>query len=173
MALLLLVVLLIYVYNMDKTVKNLQRENRELKARIANLIELKKENVSESELQENNLQANSVENLQNKAQTITKTKVAIEEKKELTEEEKLERKLKRERQEREKKNTTILITGAILIVLAAIVFLMSTWNTVSNIIKTVVLVLLIGVFLGASKRYTSLLSALIKLSDLFNVTVTL
>ena len=28
---------------------------------------------------------------------------------------------------------------------------MSTWNTVSNVIKTVVLVLLIGVFLGASK----------------------
>ena len=142
MALLLLVIFLIYIYNMDKMIKDLQKENKELKRKLANLADLDKVSVSERELEANNLQAKSVENQQ--------TKFA-ETKKELTEEEKLERKLKREKQERETKNTTILITGAILIVLAAIVFLMSTWNTVSNIVKTIVLVLLIGVFLGASK----------------------
>ena len=142
MALLLLVIFLIYIYNMDKMIKDLQKENKELKRKLANLADLDKVSVSERELEANNLQAKSVENKQ--------TKFA-EAKKELTEEEKLERKLKREKQERETKNTTILITGAILIVLAAIVFLMSTWNTVSNIVKTIVLVLLIGVFLGASK----------------------
>ena len=51
---------------------------------------------------------------------------------------------------RKTKNTLILIAGAILIVLAAIVFLMSTWNTIPNIIKTGTLIFLIGVFLGAS-----------------------
>ena len=49
------------------------------------------------------------------------------------------------------KNKFILMTGAILIVLAAIVFLTSTWYTIPNIIKTIVIVLLAGVFVGASK----------------------
>lgn len=49
------------------------------------------------------------------------------------------------------KNTAILITGAILIVLSAIVFLTSTWNVIPNILKTMVLVLLAFVFAGASK----------------------
>ena len=145
MAFLVIVIFLIYIYNMDKIIKNLQKENKELKRKLANLADLDKVSVSEREINENNTQVKSVENVQKLTQTNSEIK------KELTEEEKLERKLKRERQERETKNTTILITGAILIVLAAIVFLMSTWNTVSNIIKTVVLVLLIGVFLGASK----------------------
>ena len=149
MALLILIVFLICAYNMDKTIKELQRENQELKSKIANLIELKTINVSEREVQENNLQVKNTEDSQKSKQTIQNNKVIVEEK--LSDEEILERKLRKERQEKETKNTTILITGAILIVLAAIVFLMSTWNTVSNIIKTVVLVLLIGVFLGASK----------------------
>lgn len=140
MAVLLLIILLYYLYNTDKVIKELKQENKELKAKLAKLADLDKVIVSEREITENNVQVKSVE-----------TKKIVEPKIELTEEEKVERKLKKERQERETKNTTILITGAILIVLAAIVFLMSTWNTVSNVIKTVVLVLLIGVFLGASK----------------------
>ena len=142
MGVLLIIIFLFYVYNMDKTIKNLQKENNELRKKLANLADLNKVSISEREIEMNNIEAKFVEN--------RPTRI-VEVKKELSEEEKLERKLKREKQERETKNTTILITGAILIVLAAIVFLMSTWNTVSNIVKTVVLVLLIGVFLGASK----------------------
>lgn len=56
-----------------------------------------------------------------------------------------------ERVEKDNKNTLILTTGAILIVLSAIVFLMSTWYVVPNILKTGVLFLLVGVFLGISK----------------------
>ena len=141
MALLLLIILLYFLYTTDKTIKELQKENKELKIKLANLADLDKVTVSEREINENNI----------KAKNVVETKKIVEPKIELTEEEKIERKLKKERQEREAKNTTILIVGAILIVLAAIVFLMSTWNTVSNVIKTVVLVLLIGVFLGASK----------------------
>ncbi len=48
------------------------------------------------------------------------------------------------------KNKFILMTGAILIVLAAIVFLTSTWNVIPNILKTTIIVLLAGVFIGAS-----------------------
>ena len=153
MALFILIVIavLIYAYNMDKKVKDLQKENKELKRKLANLADLKSAAVSEREIENNNVQVKSVETLQKLRQTIPDNGTVTKEKVELTEEEKLERKLRKEKKERETKNTTILITGAILIVLAAIVFLMSTWNTVSNIIKNVVLVLLIGVFLGASK----------------------
>lgn len=49
------------------------------------------------------------------------------------------------------KNVLILVSGSIFIVLSAIVFLMSTWNVIPNILKTIVLILLIGVFLGASQ----------------------
>lgn len=48
------------------------------------------------------------------------------------------------------KNKFLLMTGAVLIVLAAIVFLTSTWHTIPNSIKTMVIVLLAGVFIGAS-----------------------
>jgi len=50
----------------------------------------------------------------------------------------------------EKKNIAILITGALFIILAAIVFLTSTWYTIPNVLKTVVLVLLSMVFLSGS-----------------------
>lgn len=51
----------------------------------------------------------------------------------------------------ELKNNAILITGSVFIVLAAIIFLTSTWNIIPNIIKTIILVALVAVFLGASK----------------------
>lgn len=153
MALFILIVIafLIYSYNMNKIIKDLQKENSELKKKLANLADLNHVVVSEREIEHNNIDVKEKETLQKLRQTIPSKTVVTEEKKKLTEEEKLEIRLRKEKKERESKNTTILITGAVLIVLAAIVFLMSTWNTVSNIIKTVVLVLLIGVFLGASK----------------------
>lgn len=146
-----LIAFLIYAYNMDKMVKDLQKENKELKKKLANLADLDKVTVAERAVEQNNVEVKSAETLQKLRQTIPDRNEVTEDKNELSEEEKLERKIKKEKRERETKNTTILITGAVLIVLAAIVFLMSTWYTVSNIIKTVVLVLLIGVFLGASK----------------------
>ena len=48
------------------------------------------------------------------------------------------------------KNKFILMAGAVLIVLAAIVFLTSTWHTIPDVIKTSVIILLTGVFIGAS-----------------------
>ncbi len=51
----------------------------------------------------------------------------------------------------DKKNNNILLTGSILIVLSAIVFLTSTWHTIPNIVKTLGLIIFIIIFLGASK----------------------
>lgn len=58
---------------------------------------------------------------------------------------------KTEKNDLEKKNTSILITGSILIILAAIVFLTTAWHSISDILKTIVLFLFVGIFLGASK----------------------
>lgn len=61
--------------------------------------------------------------------------------------------------ENEIKNNFILITGSVLIVIAAIVFLTSTWSSLPNIIKTAVLILVAGLFLGTShiaKKYLKL-----------------
>ena len=49
------------------------------------------------------------------------------------------------------KNSWILITGAILIVLSAIVFLTATWNITHSFIKTIVIILMFIVFEGVSK----------------------
>lgn len=49
------------------------------------------------------------------------------------------------------RNLSILITGSVLIVLAAIVFLTTAWQTIPDFIKTVVLFLVAFVFIGASK----------------------
>lgn len=51
---------------------------------------------------------------------------------------------------KEMKNSLILITGSILIVLSALVFLTSTWNITHNFLKTMIIVLMFGVFLVAS-----------------------
>jgi hypothetical protein len=49
------------------------------------------------------------------------------------------------------RNLSILITGSILIILAAIVFLTTAWKTIPDFIKTITLFLVTFVFLGASK----------------------
>ncbi len=55
-----------------------------------------------------------------------------------------------EMSEKEIKNSTILVTGAVLILIAAIVFLTSTWNTTLDIVKTIIVFLMFLVFLGSS-----------------------
>ena len=57
---------------------------------------------------------------------------------------------KNEMSEKEIKNSTILVTGAILILIAAIVFLTSTWNTTLDLVKTFIVFFMFLVFLGSS-----------------------
>ena len=144
-ALIVIILFLLYVNNVNKKISDLERENRELKRK---LIEYQSDTVTERKVETVNVQSQATVKTR---QIIPDRTPNVESRRVLSEEEKQALKQKRERSEKEKKNTTILITGSILIVPAAIVFLMSTWNTISNIIKTFVLVLLIGVFLGASR----------------------
>ena len=61
--------------------------------------------------------------------------------------------------DKEIKNSLILITGAVLIIIAAIVFLTSTWEFTLDIVKTMVIFLMFGVFLAGShiaKKYLGL-----------------
>ena len=61
--------------------------------------------------------------------------------------------------DKEIKNSLILITGAVLIIIAAIVFLTSTWEFTLDIVKTIVIFLMFGVFLAGShiaKKYLGL-----------------
>lgn len=132
--LLLLIIFIAYVYNTNKKVEKLEKENLLLKKEIKKLKEV-------------NLEINVEDNaIANTVVSTPKTEEKI-----LTEEEKQKIKLKKKVEEQERKNTSILITGAILIVLSAIVFLTSAWNSIPNLIKTCVIILLVGVFLGASK----------------------
>jgi len=50
----------------------------------------------------------------------------------------------------ETKNNLILISGSILIILSAIVFLTSTWTVTHDFFKTIIIVLMLGVFLAVS-----------------------
>ena len=55
-----------------------------------------------------------------------------------------------EMSEKEIKNSTILTVGAILVIVSAIVFLTSTWNTSLDIVKTLIIFFMFLVFLGSS-----------------------
>lgn len=59
--------------------------------------------------------------------------------------------VKPKRNEKEIKNNFILITGAVLVILSAILFLATTWNTSTNYLKTLILVLMLIVFFITSK----------------------
>ena len=48
------------------------------------------------------------------------------------------------------KNTLILITGSVLLILSAILFLATTWNSTNNILKSLVLLIMLGIFCATS-----------------------
>ena len=59
--------------------------------------------------------------------------------------------IKPKRNEKEIKNNFILITGAVLVILSAILFLATTWSTSTNYLKTLILFLMLIVFFITSK----------------------
>ena len=52
--------------------------------------------------------------------------------------------------DKEIKNSLILIIGSVLVVLASIIFLTSTWNVIHNVVKIGVLIFMLAVFLAIS-----------------------
>ena len=146
--LLIIVIIAFIVYANDKSfmLKRLKKENEQLREIIKTLQGTKtqtQETVNQSAIKEQIVKPVQVESVPNEA----KEEVKVQE----TEEEKAQKKLEKERVEREKKNTNILVVGAILIVLAAVVFLMSTWNSIGSLLKAIVLGLFVFIFLGMSK----------------------
>ena len=134
-----LIVTIILLINTYSDNKYYRKENEELKRKIRTLSGQDDGPKEKTEQIENTaLNQNKIEEVENvKQEKIAKQ--IIEEKKKTT------------KNAEGIKNKFILMTGAILIVLAAIVFLTSTWETIPNLIKTTVILLLAGVFLGASK----------------------
>jgi len=143
----------------SEKIKELKRENNKQATIIADLMLVnKKQGIKISELmgiEENspepeiNLREESIEQV---IDIIKPTEMPQEQKKAFNEYHKHQVEIKEEvlRDEREVRNVTILVTGAMCIVLSAIVFLMSTWGTMPNIVKTLVLGMLTTVFFGAS-----------------------
>ena len=66
------------------------------------------------------------------------------------EEEKPIVKEKQKYSDKEIKNSSILITGSILVVLSALIFLTTTWDVTDDILKALMLFIMLGVFYGAS-----------------------
>jgi len=141
------ILLLILLLIKNSQYKKLLEENKKLKkqleanSKLIEKIEIQKEQVIENEGS-------------NKEEIVEQyLKVQSEQQEKLSQQFKEEQEInskKEKRSKQEQKNISILITGAVCIVLSAIVFLMSTWNSIPNILKTVVLALLTLVFFGGS-----------------------
>ena len=155
---LILVILFIYIYvtksnnieELKKEIKKLKEENEILKRKIypddSKNIE-SDDKVRDNYIVQNN---NKVDNIK-ETNTHEKTKLNINQKNELEKEEnQLKKAEEKAKKEKERKNTTILATGAIFIILAAIVLLTSTWHVMPNIIKTGILILIAAVFFALS-----------------------
>lgn len=129
---LVIVVLIIILITENKNKKDLEKEINKLK---------KERSVEEINTDETNLEIEKTS-----TQSIGHIK---SEKKGLPNKERIVKK-KEKKSINEGRNIAILVVGSIFIVLSAIVFLMSTWYIIPNLLKTIVLALLTVVFLCMS-----------------------
>lgn len=146
----LIIALVISLICVSKKLSKIGEENDYLKEKIQKLYKdngLINQNVKEVIVKNNNqLNENgAVRKNQNIAQT-TNSGQAVNKKIYSSQ----ARSTSKTKEKTKQKNGLILSIGAICIVLSAIVFLMSTWNSIPNLLKTSVLVLLTAVFFGSS-----------------------
>ena len=160
---LLAIIFAILFFEKNSIVKAQNIKIRDLKKQIEELKESKLNNLIMPEEMAN--PNDNFEKIENKTEiAVTQTAKIDEEKKAITRPVEVKENVgnlnttNKEKNKREntlssidKKNNNILLTGSILVVLSAIVFLTSTWYTIPNIVKTLGLVLFIGIFLGSSK----------------------
>lgn len=142
------------IARLNRIIKNLVKQIEELKALNNN------SNHNEQKI-DNNVISNNInivkneEELRRIEEKRKQEKLQeIENNKQKQLEEAERRRLEKERVERaeqERKNTLILLTGSILIILAAVVFLMGAWSLITNFTKTILLALGIFIFIGSSK----------------------
>ena len=124
-------------------------ENNNLKAEIRRL---KNNNVNQQQRKINFCPkcGYNLQNIKNNTNNNISTKIITTSSQEIIIEPKEQKREKNKKTETEIKNSTILTVGAILVIISAIVFLTTTWNTSLNIIKTLVIILMYFIFLGFS-----------------------
>lgn len=145
----IIIILIIIIADKDSQCKKLLEENKKLKEKLKENLVLDSELTKKIE----NPKIQFVEKETNQNQQIWEKYIEQQREEQLSQRFREEKKINKEneaRSEKEQKNISILVTGAICIVLSAIVFLMSTWNSIPNILKTMVLSLLTLVFFGGS-----------------------
>ncbi|MBR4110358.1 MAG: hypothetical protein IKK43_01535 [Clostridia bacterium] len=133
--------------------KELQKENERLIKQVKRLAESRNELLKISGLTLQDIEKNVNNNstgLNNEKLQQSNVKEPIKEMENFKSEQ-IVKSPKIEKSKEETKNNFILMTGAFLIVLAAIVFLTSMWDTIGDVFKVGILTLLVGVFLGISK----------------------
>lgn len=139
----IIIILAILLSNSNSKYEKLLEENKILKEKLNLNRKLSAENcmINDSVVEKQDNQGNMVSNLNYSPQKTLSYDLKKEEK---------TSKQNKVRNQKGQRNVAILITGAICIVLSAIVFLTSTWNSIPNILKTVVLSMLTAVFFGGS-----------------------
>lgn len=138
----IVITLIIFYTDQKKKIEKLEEENKILRTMLSfNGIDI----TTGKKFEKDNFQSNSqsVNLLKEDTIVIKEESAKNKEEEQISEEELLRRK-------KEEKNVFILISGAFCIILSAIVFLMSTWSTISSLLKTTILVLLTLVFFGGS-----------------------
>lgn len=140
MSIIITIILVILVLNLNSKYKKILRENKILKKKLNLNGESFDEVYLEKDINDEK-EEKQINNLNEQEQHVPEYDLKKAPKPSIQ---------KKFANEKEKRNIAILITGAICIVLSAIVFLMSTWNSIPSILKTIVLILLTAVFFGGS-----------------------
>ena len=133
--------------NVSKIIKDLNEENTVSNESVIQESEIKTNNYTNLEedtfiKEDNKIQVEKDFINQTKSDNQIASNVAprISVEKEYKEQEYKEQEYKEQEYDyASSRNLSILITGSILIVLAAIVFLTTTWETIPNVLKTIVL----------------------------------
>ena len=146
----ILLILVIFIYStktdsinkLKKEIQELKEENQLLKSKIfpdgGYNIE-KQDVVVKKEMVQNN------DKIEYAKETHTDKNIKLE--KEYVQPKKTKEKIK---SEKERKTTTMFATGATFIILDAIVLITSTWSLMPNIVKTIMLMLIAGIFFALS-----------------------
>ena len=161
-----IVVLIIVTIFVMKNNNELKAENKRLYAQLKQVIETRNEALKISGLtleelkQQMGIQNTTRSTQTSNAQRVQSTQRPIQQNSQFAAQQSVQPnaqpirvapQLKPKKSKEETKNNFILMTGAFLIVLAAIVFLTSMWDTIGDVFKVGILTLLVAVFLGISK----------------------
>ena len=161
MLILVIVVMIVIIIDKNSRIKYLEKKISSLEEKLKNLngrIQLSSQNrampnpVLLSQIDEINSKdkiENSSENVENSQINIYQR--VVNEDENVSKVEETEKIYKIEKRKNEARNNAILAVGATFIVVAAMSFLYSTWYTVPNIVKSAVILILAGVFLGLSR----------------------